>query len=251
MSLFSWLSKTKSAKPAPDGAASGRAESAKAAAPAAEPGHRKTERMARRELLYSVVRESMARAGVLSSSYKFKVLSLDAGGRQFLVMVDLAGSEKAEPDLLSDIEQVIAQRAKSRHELTVSAVYWRRNDQVGVGAPRIAAARSHVRAAQPAAGPSQPADLASEPAALAPAPASSRAQAPGGNVDPIQDDELEALRAALADGLGSMPEVDRTPGAAARQRDSAAPRASGFPDTQVRDDDRSRTLSSTQAGDLT
>ena len=46
--------------------------------------------MARRELLYAVVREAMVRAGVLSSSYKFKVLSLDPRGRQFLVMVDLA-----------------------------------------------------------------------------------------------------------------------------------------------------------------
>jgi hypothetical protein len=254
MSLFSWLSQSRSAKPPVGGAAAPRAEPAKAGAPAGDPGHRKTERMARRELLYSVVRESMARAGVLSSSYKFKVLSLDAGGRQFLVMVDLAGTEKADPDLLADVEQVIAQRAKTRHELTVSAVYWRRNDQVGVGAPRIAAARSQVRAAQPAAGPSQPAELASEPAPLTAASAAGRGAAPagGGNFDPIQDDELEALRAALADGLGAMPEVDRTPAAgAAKSRGSAAPRASGFPDTQLRDDDRARTISSTQAGDLT
>jgi hypothetical protein len=255
MSLFSWLSQSKLAKPAADGPGVSRGEVAKAAAPAADPSQRKSERMARRELLYSVVRESMARAGVLSSSYKFKVLSLDAAGRQFLVMVDLASSERLDPDLLSEIEQVIAQRAKTRHELTVSAVYWRRNDQVGVGSPRIAAARSHVRAAQPASGPSQPAELASEPAALTPTVAPGRgAPAGGSNVDPIQDDELEALRAALADGLGAMPEVVRTPAGGhrgAKPGDGEAPRASGFPETQVRDDDRARTLSSTQAGDLT
>lgn len=247
MSLFSWLSQSKSAKGA-DGAGASRAEAPKAAAPAADPGQRKSERMARRELLYSVVRESMARAGVLSSSYKFKVLSLDAAGRQFLVMVDLASSEKAEADLLSDIEQVIAQRAKTRHELTVSAVYWRRNDQVGVGAPKIAAARSQVRAAQPAAGPSQPAELASEPAPLL--QSSGGAPAAAGGVDPIQDDELEALRAALANGLGGRAEAAPTP-APAKPRHGAGSRASGFADTEVRgSDERSRTLSSTQAGDL-
>ena len=56
----------------------------------AQPANRKQERMERRELLYAVVRDAMVRAGVLSSSYKFKVLSLDTHGRQFLVMVDLA-----------------------------------------------------------------------------------------------------------------------------------------------------------------
>jgi hypothetical protein len=249
MSLFSWLSQSKPAKSA-DGAGAPRADAPKGAAPAADPGQRKSERMARRELLYSVVRESMARAGVLSSSYKFKVLSLDAAGRQFLVMVDLASSEKAEADLLSDIEQVIAQRAKTRHELTVSAVYWRRNDQVGVGAPKIAAARTHVRAAQPAAGPSQPAELASEPAPLLQSSQpSGGGVAPGGGVDPIQDDELEALRAALANGLGPRVEAAPTP-APGKSRHGGSSRASGFPDTEVRTDERSRTLSSTQAGDL-
>jgi hypothetical protein len=252
MSLFSWLSQSKSAKPAADGAGAPRGGDAKgAAAPAADPTQRKSERMARRELLYSVVRESMARAGVLSSSYKFKVLSLDAAGRQFLVMVDLAGSEKADRDLLSDIEQVIAQRAKTRHELTVSAVYWRRNDQVGVGAPRIAASRSQVRTAQPASGPSQPAELASEPAPLLQSSGPQAAPlASAGGVDPIQDDELEALRAALANGLGGAAGAVPTPGRG-KPRDGGAARESGFPDTQVRGDDRARTLSSTQAGDLT
>src|SRR3954462_13352284 len=41
----------------------------------AGPAHRKGERIARRERLYGVVRECMVNAGVLSSSYKFKVLS--------------------------------------------------------------------------------------------------------------------------------------------------------------------------------
>ena len=60
--------------------------------------------MARRELLYGVVREAMVRAGVLSSSYKFKVLSLDARGRQFLVMVDLSHGAGGETGRLAEIE---------------------------------------------------------------------------------------------------------------------------------------------------
>ena len=46
--------------------------------------NRKNERMERRELLYTVVRDAMVRAGVLSASYKFKVLSLDQRGSQFV-----------------------------------------------------------------------------------------------------------------------------------------------------------------------
>ena len=53
----------------------------------AQPGNRKQERMERRELLYAVVREAMVRAGVLTSSYKFKVLSLDPHGKQYICLL--------------------------------------------------------------------------------------------------------------------------------------------------------------------
>ena len=58
MSLFSWLSREKQTKaPAEAGAGPAEPNRAGAAAPA---GPRKTDRMARRELLYSVVRDSMS-----------------------------------------------------------------------------------------------------------------------------------------------------------------------------------------------
>ena len=97
--MFNWLSGKKKHAGHSEPATSGlsRLESTKPAnqalrgsGGAAQPGNRKQERLERRELLYAVVREAMVRAGVLSSSYKFKVLSLDQRGRQFLVMVDLA-----------------------------------------------------------------------------------------------------------------------------------------------------------------
>ncbi|WP_440106005.1 hypothetical protein [Acidovorax sp. BL-A-41-H1] len=98
--------------------------------------NRKNERMERRELLYTVVRDAMVRAGVLSASYKFKVLSLDQRGRQFLVMMDLAREYGGETVRLSEIEALIAQTAKTRYDILVTAVYWRINDHVAVGLPQ-------------------------------------------------------------------------------------------------------------------
>lgn len=120
-------------------------------APVEHAANRKNERMERRELLYTVVRDSMVRAGVLSASYKFKVLSLDQRGRQFLVMMDLAREYGGETVRLSEIEALIAQTAKTRHDILVTAVYWRINDHVAVGIPQRVV---HAPAGHPAASPS-------------------------------------------------------------------------------------------------
>src|SRR3954469_20074357 len=101
----------------------------RASDPAVAPS-RRSERAARRELLFTVVRECMNRAGVLSASYKFKVLSLDSRGRQFLVMVDLPGAQLQSADRLAEIEAMVGQAAKARHGIVVKAVYWRQNDHV-------------------------------------------------------------------------------------------------------------------------
>ena len=74
----------------------------------------------------------------LSASYKFKVLSLDQRGRQFLVMMDLAREYGGETARLSEIEALIAQTAKTRYDILVTAVYWRINDHVAVGLPQRA-----------------------------------------------------------------------------------------------------------------
>ena len=97
---------------------------------------RKGRRILRREQLFGVVRESLIRAGVLSTSYEFKVLTLDANGDSFLVLIDLALPAEGMPDAyLLEIENWIQQSAKARHGMAVRSVYWRRraaNDQVGV-----------------------------------------------------------------------------------------------------------------------
>jgi hypothetical protein len=145
MSLISWLSLKPALKtghkslpqpPAPKGVAS-------------QPGSRKAERMERREHLYGVVRDAMTRAGVLSSSYKFKVLSLDPRGGHYLVMMDLASAAAEDSGRLSEIETLVAHNAKSRFDIHVAAVYWRLSDHVTTGlTPKTAAPIAPKRAVQ-------------------------------------------------------------------------------------------------------
>jgi hypothetical protein len=86
---------------------------------------RKAERQVRRELLYSVVRDVMVRAEVLTGSYKFKVLSLDSGGRQYIIMMDLTSERDDLSAWLVELEVQMARSARKRHDIKVTAVYWR------------------------------------------------------------------------------------------------------------------------------
>jgi hypothetical protein len=94
---------------------------------------RRNARLERRELLYSVIRECMTQAGILSQSFKFKVLSLDSHGRQYLVMMDLPQQLAPLTGHFSDIETHIARNAKTRHGILVTSVYWRIHEQVTAG----------------------------------------------------------------------------------------------------------------------
>jgi hypothetical protein len=171
--------------------------------------HRKHERMAHREQLYAVVREAMVRAGVLSSSYKFKVLSLDTQGKQFMVMVDLAQGAVTDGLRMSEIEAMIAQSARAKYDILVPSVYWRASEHVAVGdaqrvpavsqpAPLMAEAaqrRVHSRPA-PLQSASRPAPLerSSRPAPL------ERVSRPA-PMEPLQADEVAAFQKALDAGL--------------------------------------------------
>ena len=268
MSLFSWLSPRKKPAPAPDSSGLSRMESTKpysargsaaGSGPNGQPANRKNERMARRELLYGVVRESMTNAGVLSTSYKFKVLSLDARGRQFLVMVDLASEFGGETHRLAEIEAMVAQAAKSRFDILVTAVYWRLNEHVAIGVP---AARSQAVT-------SRPVPLDSGPAPLAPAPAVKPAAAqpvlpqshPSSRFEPLHPDEVSAFKRALASGASgaeAMASAASATGASAKSFDGAAKHGpqsytllTGFEDTEMADSDNPpAALSTTQYGDL-
>ena len=274
MSLFSWLFPAqKPAKALAESSGLSRMEPTRpvarhpgkeTSANNAQPANRKSERMARRELLYVVVRDAMMRAGVLSASYKFKVLSLDGRGRQFLVMVDLARNSGAETSRLAEIEALIAQGAKARYDIIVTAVYWRMNEHVAVGDP--------TTKAQEAAADSQPMPLDSQPAALEhhPAPARSQpaplpaASANRSRFEPIQADEVAAFKQALAAGVtnpaaAAAAAVGVAPhGATAKAFDGSSKHGpqsytllTGFEDTELPDPElRTPTLSGTQYGDL-
>jgi hypothetical protein len=186
--------------------------------PPGSAANRKSERMERRELLYSVVREAMIKAGVLSSSYKFKVLSLDSRGGQYLIMMDLAREYVGETTRLAEIEGVIAQHAKNQHGILVTAVYWRVTEHVAAGLTR------------PAQSP--PAGVLK----VAPKPA----------YEPLDPNEVVAFKLALASVEASKPLS--APGEiihSGRRNPVAPPR---FEDTEMQE--RPSPLSGTQYGDL-
>jgi hypothetical protein len=234
MSFLSWFSRRKPADVAPPTSGLSRDEATRplgrAEAQSGQPANRKNERMAQRERLYAVVRDSMNRAGVLSSSYKFKVLSLDKRGHEFMVMVDLAGREGATAASLAEIEAMIAQAAKGRDEIIVKAVYWRQNEHVAVG----------LHATKPAVTPLRAATARKQPElALASAQAAPAKSA----FDPIDADEVAAFKRALAAGMERPARRDPA------TTNPAMP--TGYEDT-LRPGERGRppALSTSQYGDL-
>ena len=163
------------------------------------------ERSARREMVYSSVRESMVRSGILSSGYKFKVLALDKRATQFIVMIDLGEQFCAAPDKLAQIEALIAYSAKSRFEILVSSVYWRLNGQL------TTVAKAKTDGATRSLG-------APASSRLPPLPAPST---PG--IDPVEEAEIEAFKRALLDAAARpVPALDG--GAVAQPPASVPPR---------------------------
>lgn len=84
-----------------------------------------TEPRARREHLFNVVREVMLKAGVLATSYTFKVLSLDPRSAQYVIMMEFAWLHDGDSDRLTTIEQAVTRQAKYQYDIAVTAMYWR------------------------------------------------------------------------------------------------------------------------------
>lgn len=181
MSLLRWLQAKKTDATAAGGRAKPRRSFGQTTLPLISP--RRGRRILRREQLYSVVRESLIRAGVLSSSYEFKVLALDSTGDGFLVLISLSLPANVMPDeYLLEIERWIQSSARSRHSMTVQAVYWRReavHDQRGIALKASVAAQTRRETGVPAV----PAAVASE--------------APATRVQPLAEEEVAAFRKAL------------------------------------------------------
>ncbi|MDR0224789.1 MAG: hypothetical protein LBI66_00040 [Burkholderiaceae bacterium] len=181
MSVFNWFSR----KPPLQQGRGPSSVGEEGVAARREPGQggRRSERSERREQLYGVVRDVMVRAGVLSASYKFKVLSLDNVGQRFVVMMDLARAYAGETARLTEIELMLAQAAKARMGAAVTAVYWRISDQIGV--PQSLAAAAAVRAPQ----------AVPTPAMAAVAPQRRRQDTA---FEPIDEQEMAAFKLAVA-----------------------------------------------------
>jgi len=203
---------------------------------------RKSQRLERRELLYAVVRETMARVGVLSSSYKYKVLSLDSRGSQYLIMMDLPREMADHIEQLAEIEEVLTQTAKVRHKIDVSGVYWRINE---LGKSTVLRKpRSEAELAAPRA-VAEPIDNPIFPSAAA-------APAHGRRFEPIRPDEVHAFKKASA--AGSKDKMKPSPAASKPGKQVYDPNefpATEFEATQIHEEEPERVpLSRTQYGDL-
>jgi hypothetical protein len=203
----------------------------------------------------------MLRSEVLASRYKFKVLSLDTHGRQFLIMIDLMDVGAVSPDRFATIEQLIIAHAAQQHGIYVKSVYWRGTEaliavpttQLPASVPVPAPVSAHT-SANPAfkvpVVPGVSAAAATQPAkSVAPVPS-----LPGTRpvhkpaFDPIDQAEVLAFKKAI----GAIPSASgvKTPG----QVHTSGPRhvMTGFEDTQILDnaDEGVSPLSRTQFGEL-
>ena len=227
MSLFNWFKRKLAAAPQRPTFLSApvRPETAvlRPPAPVPESLRHRSERMERREQLYSVVRDAMVRAGILSASYKFKVLALDQRGHQFLVMMDLAREYGSETARLSSIEGVIAQSARTRHAIAVKAVYWRINDQIPSTAAPGEQALQGIAAPMPVPlAPSTSAPAALPAVAVAPMPF--RSAVPAAPVARVPAAATATAVATTTTGKAQPPKVSRPNPAPAPPDRLVAPR---------------------------
>lgn len=228
MSILSWLFHDKSSDPAASANASAAGQTPVQSG-AAQPDpmeELKEQRHQHRENLYEVVRSVMLRSEVLTSNYKFKVLSLDVRGRQFMVMIDLLNDQALPPQRWAGVEQLMATTALQHHDLQVKAVYW-----------RLMMAPSEVTSS-PAA-EAAPATAPAATAAASPAAAAAVIAPALHGFEPINQDEVMAFKRAIE---GAAP----SPGPAR----SETP-AHGYEDTQLMEPEPEVSpLSKTQFGGL-
>lgn len=207
----------------------------------------KVDSLARRERLYAAVRESCLRVGILVASYKFKVLALDQSGRQYLVMIDLAAALGRTPAQLVELEELIAENAKTQYDIVVTGVYWRLSEQLGTVPMRTTAATAAppVEEVQPevAAAPVSVPTPVPPVASDSPSPPS---DSHGSRYEPLQTEEMLAFKRALA-ATGAAPQ----PAGPRPSTRAYSPLSTGYEDTQVASPHtRPPGLGSTQYGEL-
>ena len=233
MSVFSWMFAKAPPSPgsdAPSAATKGTPPRASSGPASVDPlSDLKHQRHERRENLYDVVRNVMLRSEVLASHFKFKVLSLDARGRQFLVMIDLLGDQVLVPSRWNAVEQLMAMTAAQRYDLQIKAVYWRtvpHTVDIPIAVSRPAELEPHVAAPSAATAPVRP------------------------GFDPIDNDEVMAFKKAISDSMPNEQQVSK-PGQVVTSGPRKPAPPPGYEDTQLLEpDDAASPLSRTQFGGL-
>lgn len=180
----------------------------------------------KREAVYQAIREVMTRSGILSASYKFKVLSLDRQGTSYLAMIDLTGVTSDAVLRPAQMETQIIQRAMNAHQITVCAVYWRLNAMTAVS--KLSPSSLHAEIAVSGQVVNQ--------------------KLPSG--EPIQAEEIAAFRNAMlaATAGGSPPLTEKKISSRSGLRSSSHFR--DFDDTEAVPSTSYPALSTTQYGDL-
>ena len=232
MSLFNWFLPEKlRRKPAelPARAVASQPLSTGSGSTNPNKGHRNE----RREKLYTIIREAMLHTGMLPTSYKFKVLSLDTRARRFMVMIDLAHEHGDNQSRQSQIEKRIMEMARARDKISVTSVYWRLSASVSAMQP---VGQANAWRHNAAGADSRPMPFVHSQ----PAPAA----------DPVDALEVEAFRNAFQKAAASTPIPTPTPAAAKPTRPAPTyTLLTGFEETEL-PDDGNQALSGTKYGAL-
>jgi hypothetical protein len=235
MSIFNWFSRPATqANPAPaeEHHRSNASHKKTGAASPQEPevdqrSDRSKARHLRRDQLFVAIREAMTRTGLLPSNYKFKVISEDQKGDEFVVMMSLVTVVGEPLPAFSEIEAMIMDSAQVRFEIVVSAVYWRLTE-VAAPAKFVPPPLAMHAPAQPPVKPSKP-------------------KSPH---ETIEVDEVvafqQALLAASAQGHSAPPEK----GSEIRRKKRSSTQMKDFQDTEMVESKPAPILSKTQYGDL-
>jgi hypothetical protein len=182
----------------------------------------------RRDQVFVAIREAMTRTGILPANYKFKVLSEDPQGNDFMVMMSLVvvAGEPLPP--LGEMEASVMESALVRFQIIVSAVYWRITELAPAAKfiPPVTVGRTAAQPV-PVTQPAPPGKLKSPHETIA--------------ADEVMAFQ-QALLAASAQGQ-TMPQ----------EKSSLRPRFNqpkDFQDTEMVDSSVAPVLSKTQYGDL-
>ena len=155
-----------------------------------------------------------------------------------MIMMDLVNQSAGDTCRLAEIEAMMAQAAKARHDILITAVYWRVSELVTTG----------LSSNQAISGTESVKKL-HEVRLLQPTTPVAPSVTKGAAYEPLQQDEVDAFKLALAGASNTAPHAE--PGRLVTSGRRNPIPTEEFEDTQiVPSNDRISPLSVTQYGDL-